>query len=78
LHDEIQSHLDLLTEEHLRGGMSLREARAAARREFGGVDQMTERYRDQRGPGWLESVARDLRFGVRSLRRTPGVTATSC
>ena len=49
LNDEIQAHLDLLTNEHMRAGLSLDDARAAARREFGGVDQIKETYRDQRG-----------------------------
>ena len=42
LNDEIQTHLALLVEENLRAGMSIGDARAAARREFGGVDQMKE------------------------------------
>ena len=40
LNDEIQTHLDLLAEEHMRSGMSADDARSAARREFGGVEQL--------------------------------------
>ena len=47
LSEEIQSHLDLLANEHVRRGMPLREARAAARRDFGGVEQTKEAFRDQ-------------------------------
>ena len=49
LEQEIGAHLDLLAEEFVRRGMTVDDARAAARREFGGVDQMREQYRDQRG-----------------------------
>jgi len=42
LNDEIQAHLDLLTQENMRRGMLSDDARAAARREFGGVEQMKE------------------------------------
>ena len=47
LRDEIQAHLDALTDGLMRGGL-IEQAHAAARREFGGVEQMKERYRDQR------------------------------
>jgi hypothetical protein len=46
---EIEAHLDLLADDHVRHGLSLAEARAAARREFGGVDQVKEVCRDARG-----------------------------
>ena len=46
---EVRAHLDALTEENIRGGMSLEEARYAARREFGGVEKTKELYRAQRG-----------------------------
>jgi predicted permease len=75
LDEEIRVHLDLLTAEHTRRGMSLADARAAARRDFGGVDQITEQYRDQHGFRRLETFFRDLRFGWRSMRRAPALTA---
>jgi len=75
LDEEISGHLDLLTADHIRHGLSLADARAAARREFGGVDQIREQYRDQRGFPWLETFVRDLRVGWRSMRRTPALTA---
>ena len=74
LDQEIAAHLDLLTEEHVRRGMPLREARAAARREFGGVDQMKESYRDQRGLPFVDTLTQDVRFGARTLRKAPGFT----
>ena len=74
LDEDVQAHLDLLAEEHLRRGLSPAEARAAARRDFGGVEQMKEAYRDQRGVPLLESLFQDLRHAGRALRRSPGST----
>jgi len=75
LHDEIQAHLDLLTDEYVRQGLSRDDARAAARREFGGVEPMKETYRDQRGLPFVDSALQDLRYVTRTLRRTPGLAA---
>jgi len=75
LDEEISGHLDLLTADHIRHGLSLADARAAARREFGGVDQIREQYRDQRGFPWLETFLRDLRVGWRSMLHAPALTA---
>jgi len=71
LDEEIRAHLDLLAEESVRRGMTPEEARAAARRAFGGVDQVKEVYRDQRGWPWLDAMTHDTRYAVRSLRRDP-------
>jgi hypothetical protein len=49
LKDEIQTHLALLVEENLEHGMSPAEARFEARKAFGGIEQMKDAYRDQRG-----------------------------
>ncbi len=67
--DEMQMHLDGLTERNLAKGMSPKKARYAAMREFGGVEQIKERARDERGWVWLGNLWRDLRFSFRSLRR---------
>src|SRR5215471_1131804 len=56
LSDEIASHLEQLTAEHARRGLSLSEARAAARRDFGGIEQMKERYRDRRALPILDTL----------------------
>ena len=69
LTDEIQAHLDLLVEEHVRGGMPLTAARAAARRGFGGVEQMKETYRDQRGLPLIDALGQDLKYASRTLRK---------
>src|SRR5262245_47638377 len=75
--DEIQSHLEMQIEDHLRQGMSPEEARHLAMRKFGGVDQMEETYRDRRTLPSVETFVRDLRYGFRMLRRSPGVTAVA-
>src|SRR6266849_6813126 len=72
LGEELQSHLGMLIDEHLRRGMSIEEARHAALRSFGGVEQVAEAYRDRRGLPALENFARDLRYAARTLARSPG------
>src|ERR1044072_7978932 len=74
---EIQSHLEMQIEELVRQGMSPEEARYAALRKFGGVDQVKETYRDRRTLAWIETFFRDLRYGLRMLRRSPGMTAVA-
>jgi predicted permease len=78
LAEELAAHVDLLTEDLLREGMTPVEARRQARLRLGGTTQVAEAARDQRGLPWLETLARDLRLGFRSLRRSPlfAVTAT--
>src|SRR3984893_14573990 len=69
---EIQQHVDLLTERNIAAGMSPHEARNAARRQFGGIEQVKEIAREQRVWVWGDELLQDLRFGVRMLRRNPG------
>ncbi len=77
LSEEIQAHLDLLTAEHMKHGLCADEARLAARRAFGGVEQVKEDYRDQRGLPHLETLLQDVRLAVRLLRRDPGFAAAA-
>ena len=71
---EIRSHLEMLIEDYQRQGMTAAEARYAALRKFGGVDQVKETYRDRRGLPFIETLCRDLAYGFRMLRRSPGTT----
>jgi putative ABC transport system permease protein len=75
---EIDAHLRLLQDDFERRGMPPAEARAAARRAFGGgVEQAKEHQRDARSFAWLEDLRRDIGYGVRTLARTPGFTAVA-
>ena len=55
--------------------MTPEDARRAARLALGGVEQTKELHRDARSLVWLDDARRDLRYAIRTLRRTPGFTA---
>ena len=74
LDEELRSHLDMQIEENIRKGMTPNEAAHAARRSFGGGDQVKEIYRDQRGLSMVETTVQDIRFGFRLLFKSPGFT----
>jgi putative ABC transport system permease protein len=74
LDQEIQSHLQLLTEENMRAGMPPREAQRVARIELGGIEQVKEQVREKRLGNLLRSVVADCRYGFRQLRKNPGAT----
>jgi predicted permease len=74
---ELESHLALETERLVRSGMSAEEARFAARRAFGNMTAPREHFHDARPGAALESVAQDVRYGLRAMRRAPGFTAVA-
>jgi hypothetical protein len=68
---EIRTHLELLTSEYVGRGMSLVDARVAARRAFGNVAGVRDRYRDQYRFALLDALKQDARFGIRLLAKDP-------
>ena len=74
LADEMQFHIEERARELRATGLSEREARDAALRSFGGLEQRKEECRDARRVGLLEDFVQDLRYGARMLARTPGFT----
>jgi predicted permease len=75
LREEIEGHIGLQTAENLRAGLSPVEARRQAMLKFGGVEATKQDYRARQGLPFVENVVQDVRFALRSLRRTPGLTA---
>jgi putative ABC transport system permease protein len=75
LREEIEGHVALQTEENLRAGLSRVEARRQALVKFGGVEGMKDKYRAERGFVFVENLIQDVRYAIRSLQRTPGLTA---
>jgi len=73
---QLAHHLEALEAEYRAQGLAPDEARAAARRAVGGLAQVKDAYRDQHGLPVFETMRRNLRFALRGLRRTPGLTAT--
>ncbi|HTH64586.1 MAG TPA: ABC transporter permease [Gemmatimonadales bacterium] len=74
LKEELQAHLDMEAAEYIRRGMAPDEARRRALLASGGLTQAAEAVRDQRGLPWLESVVADVRYALRTLRRSPAFT----
>jgi predicted permease len=75
LDDEIRFHVEQQIEKNRRAGMPPDEARRQALIRFGGVEQVRERTRDEFRAAHIENLARDVRYGLRSLRRHPGFSA---
>jgi len=68
---EIRAHLELAERDARAAGLTSDEAHAAARRRFGSIERIKEEHRDTRSARWLDTLARDARYGVAGLRREP-------
>jgi predicted permease len=77
LDEELRYHVERQIDEDVARGMSRREARAAALREFGGYEQKKEECRDMRGFNLLDNFMRDISFALRQLRKNLLFSATA-
>ena len=75
--EELQEHIELRTERNIAAGMSPDEAHYAARRSFGGLEQIKEQARDVRSWVGLEQFFQDLRYAARTLSKSRGFTAVA-
>jgi hypothetical protein len=77
LNDELEAFVDLAAADRLRDGATPAEARRLAVLHLGGVEQAKERVRTDRHGAWLDEVGRDVRYGFRTLRRSPVFTTVA-
>src|SRR5262249_32112426 len=77
LEEELRLHLEIAAEAARRGGLNSADSARAAHLKSGGTSQAMDNLRDQRGLPWLDDLMRDVRHGLRTMRRSPGFTAVA-
>ena len=77
LGEDFREHVECEMQDNIDRGMSPEEARYAAIRKFGNVALVKEQTREVWSIAWLEQLLQDVRFGVRTLVRSPGLTAAA-
>jgi len=74
---ELEAHIALCIDDGLRAGLTESEARRQAIIRLGGAEQVRQAHRERRVLLWLENLAQDLRYSLRTFRRSPGFTVTA-
>ena len=75
--DELRDHLERKIDEYVAQGMTQEQAHCRARLDLGGIEQTKEKCREARRVNWIQDLIQDLRYGLRTLRKSLGFAAAA-